>query len=87
MNDFNEVNEIVRENIDVILDKLEIEGLNCKQRISLPCPVHGGDNENGCSLFIGDKYTTPTWKCFTNHCEDDYGKSLIGFIKGVLSEL
>lgn len=86
MTNFNEINETVRDNIDVILDKLEIESVNYKQRIGLPCPIHGGDNENGCSLFIGSKYATPTWKCFTNHCEDDYGKSLIGFIKGVLSE-
>ena len=46
----------------------------------MPCPIHGGDNPFGCCLFISDNNIVPTWKCYTHHCEERYGKLLINFI-------
>tara|TARA_B100001113_G_C21074154_1_gene606856 strand:+ start:124 stop:1104 length:981 start_codon:yes stop_codon:yes gene_type:complete len=64
-----------------LLEALEIEDvIEYPNRFSFPCPIHGGDNPEGCSLFnIG------VWQCWTHHCEDEYKKNILGFVRGVLS--
>jgi 5S rRNA maturation endonuclease (ribonuclease M5) len=54
------------------------------QVIKSSCPVHGGDNPVACNMYpAGDQVVH--WKCRTHNCEDHFGKTMIGFIKGCLS--
>jgi hypothetical protein len=53
--------------------------------ISMSCPIHGGDNNSALNLYhTGDHYRG-NWKCRTHHCEEVFKSSIIGFIRGILS--
>jgi 5S rRNA maturation endonuclease (ribonuclease M5) len=50
-----------------------------------PCPIHDGDNLSAFNLYpTGDVYRG-NWKCRTHGCEKIFKSSIIGFIRGVLS--
>jgi hypothetical protein len=48
--------------------------------------VHGGDNCEGSCIFTDGAKTKGNWVCWTHSCEKDYGKNMIGFVRGVLSK-
>lgn len=48
--------------------------------ITASCEVHGGDNKHGFGYNLKKNY----WKCFTHHCDEEYGSSIIGLVMGVL---
>jgi 5S rRNA maturation endonuclease (ribonuclease M5) len=68
-----------------LLTALEIEYVEYPNRYSFACPVHGGDNPEGCSIFTDGTTAKGNWQCWTNHCEEDFTNSLLGFVRGVLS--
>jgi len=68
-----------------ILDYFDIEALEYPNRYSFPCPIHGGDSPEGCSIFTDGDTVIGNWKCWTNQCEQDYTSNIFGFIRGVLS--
>lgn len=45
------------------------------------CPVHGGDNPTGATIFAHDK---PNWKCWTHGCHLHHGSSLYSFVGAFL---
>jgi 5S rRNA maturation endonuclease (ribonuclease M5) len=49
------------------------------------CPIHGGDNHSALNLYTDGYSVKGFWKCRTKHCEQVFKKTLIGFIRGVLS--
>lgn len=49
-----------------------------------PCPVHGGDGKNFQLRTDGDDVPI-NWKCFSHHCEEEFKPSLLGLVRGVLS--
>ena len=51
----------------------------------LACPVHGGDNPQGCAVFKESNLGAGGWHCFTHNCQDQFQRSFFGFIRGVLS--
>lgn len=80
----NNIIKKLRDNIERLCDTLQCEYYRRDNIIFMPCPVHGGDNRTGCTIFIGeDDYLG--WKCWTHDCEEIYHHGIIGFIKGVLS--
>jgi 5S rRNA maturation endonuclease (ribonuclease M5) len=51
----------------------------------MSCPIHAGDNDSALNLYYtGDNYRG-NWKCRTHHCEEIFKGSIIGFIRGILS--
>lgn len=85
---FGMIAEKIRENIEPVLDALEIDEYeNYYDKISMACPIHGGDNKDACNIFIGDKAYVVNWKCFTHHCESETNTGIFGFIQGRLSVL
>jgi 5S rRNA maturation endonuclease (ribonuclease M5) len=76
----------IRELMPEMLNALDIKDYVIEHGIAqMPCPIHGGDNPIACTIFFGEKAYIINWKCYTNECESEYGKSLIHFIQGVLS--
>jgi 5S rRNA maturation endonuclease (ribonuclease M5) len=76
------VDDICAANIDKLLSMFELKYIKTRTRITLPCPVHGGDNPGGCTIFLDE----PTnWKCWTHHCEDGK-KSLTSLFKTLLEK-
>ena len=68
-----------------LLRALEIEYVEYPNRLAFPCPIHNGDNSEGCCIFTDGDTNKGNWKCWTASCEDDYTSSLFGFVRGVLS--
>lgn len=68
-----------------LLDSLKIDYNQFENRITFPCPVHGGDNNEGACIFTDGTKSKGNWVCWTHSCEKDHGKNIIGFVKGVLS--
>jgi len=71
--------------IPELLDKLSIEYTEFENRISFCCPVHNGDNVEGACIFTDGTKSKGNWVCWTHGCERDYGKNIINFVMGVLS--
>lgn len=71
------------EKIPEILERLGIVYSFSKERYFFPCPVHGGDNKSGCTIFADDKLC---WKCWTHACHEEYGSGIFGFIRGALTK-
>lgn len=77
------------ENIENVLNNLGITVYNrYNNRIAMPCPIHGGDNDEGCTIFLKPKHGTNivgNWRCWTHGCQEG-NNTLLGFIQQVLSE-
>ena len=77
---------------DQVCDRIEelLQYLNVEYRInnkfvSMKCPIHGGDNDSAVNIYYtGDLYRG-NWKCRTHQCEKFFKASILGFIRGVLS--
>lgn len=49
------------------------------------CPIHGGDNAAAINLYRDGYAVKGFWKCRTHHCENVFKRTLLGFVRGVLS--
>jgi 5S rRNA maturation endonuclease (ribonuclease M5) len=69
-----------------LLDYFEIEYKhNNHSMVSMCCPIHNGDNPSAVNIYHeGDNYRG-NWKCRTHGCDKIFRSSIIGFIRGILS--
>lgn len=73
------------DNIELLLDHLELEYDFKDKMVTMCCPIHGGDNPSALNLYHqGDNYRG-NWVCRTHHCEKVFKSSVIGFVRGVIS--
>lgn len=74
------------DNIEDVLSSLGLhEYRDNSKMLTMPCPIHGGDNESALNLYYeGDTYRG-NWKCRTHGCEKYFKGSILGFIRGVIS--
>lgn len=71
--------------IEDLLISFDLEYKINSKFITMSCPIHGGDNSTALNLYhTGDHYRG-NWKCRTHHCEEVFKSSIIGFIRGILS--
>jgi 5S rRNA maturation endonuclease (ribonuclease M5) len=72
--------------IEDLLDYFEIEYKhNNHSMVSMCCPIHNGDNPSAVNIYHeGDNYRG-NWKCRTHGCDKIFRSSIIGFIRGILS--
>ena len=49
------------------------------------CPIHNGDNKSAFNIYPDGESYRGNWKCRTHNCEKYFKASIIGFIRGVLS--
>ena len=68
-----------------LLKYFKVEFIEYPNRLAFACPIHGGDNPEGCSIFTDGNTAKGNWNCWTQHCEEEYGRNLFGFVRGVLS--
>lgn len=75
----------VCDRIEDLLSHFNLEYKDNGRFITMACPIHSGDNDSALNLYYtGDNYRG-NWKCRTHHCEEIFKGSIIGFIRGVLS--
>ena len=65
---------------ELLFDYLGIEYRLSYNKITMPCPIHGGDNRG--AVVINLNAEPIIWKCYTNHCEDK-GKNIFNFISSL----
>lgn len=72
--------------IEDLLDTLDITYHHANRNmISMCCPIHNGDNASALNIYHqGDNYRG-NWKCRTHGCEQIFKGSIIGFVRGVIS--
>lgn len=73
-------------NIEALFDVLGIDEYKISDKmITTNCPIHDGDNDSALNLYYtGDSYRG-NWKCRTHQCEETFKPSILGFIRGCLS--
>lgn len=49
------------------------------------CPIHAGDNPGALNLYHDGDTRPGFWRCNTKGCELHFKKTIIGFVRGVLS--
>ena len=77
--------DALRDFIPEVLERLDIEYVEYSNRFSFSCPIHGGDNLEGCSIFLDGDDIVGNWKCWTAGCDEDYARNIFGFIRGCLT--
>ncbi len=71
--------------IEDLLDYFQLDYRTNSKFVSMKCPIHGGDNDSAVNIYYtGDMYRG-NWKCRTHQCEKFFKGSILGFIRGVLS--
>lgn len=79
--------ELLCQNADTVLSKLNLSLRKDFRKYSGCCPVHGGDNITALNLYHeGDGRQIGNWICNTHHCEKTFHPTFVGFVRGVLSE-
>lgn len=89
----DEIKDMACANIEELLTSLGVDFRRNGKMIVGPCPVHGGDNLSAWNLYPEGEDVRGYWVCRTHHCEKKknkynkptYGSTLIGFVRGVLS--
>lgn len=73
------------DNIENLLQTFDIDYKMNHKMISMCCPIHDGDNPSAVNLYPeGDSYRG-NWKCRTHNCEKIFKGSVLGFIRGIIS--
>jgi 5S rRNA maturation endonuclease (ribonuclease M5) len=73
------------DNIDQLFEYFNLDYKDHGKMISMACPIHEGDNISALNLYVqGDNYRG-NWKCRTHQCEKVFKGSIIGFVRGLLS--
>lgn len=79
------LSEIVACRLDELLVELGVDLRRQGRILAGPCPVHGGDNPGACNIYPDGYSMRGNWYCRTRHCERVFHKTIIGFVRGVLS--
>lgn len=75
----------VCDDIERLLESFDISYRHNGKMICMSCPIHGGDNASALNIYPeGDNYRG-NWKCRTHNCEKEFKSSIIGFVRGVIS--
>lgn len=80
------LSRLLCDNSDELINSL---GLNLRKdgkKYAGCCPVHNGDNIGALNLFYGGITMPGYWRCYTKGCEKIFQPTIIGFIRGVLSQ-
>jgi len=81
--DIKILNELGRRDFSCILNHFKIPYADKGSFLNTCCPLpgHTGDGDNWSAFSF--QYDTGMWACWTHHCEERYGRDVIGFVKGM----
>lgn len=84
--DFYKINCLISDDFDKICAALDLEFTQHNNMHQGCCPVHDGDNPTAFGFKRKENYDYGTWCCFTRQCEDKFGISPLGFLRGVFDQ-
>lgn len=72
--------------IEDIFEELAV-GLRKNSKMFIgACPVHGGNNISAINVYHNlNSDGVFNWRCNTHHCEQHFKKTIVGLIRGILS--
>lgn len=74
------------DHIDSLLDILDVQDVKHNGKMMVGCcPIHDGDNKSAFNLYPDGENYRGNWKCRTHNCDKVFKGSIIGFVRGVLS--
>lgn len=73
------------DNIESLLDGFGLEYKVNSKMITMSCPIHGGDNSTALNIYPDGESYRGNWKCRTHNCEQEFKSSIIGFVRGIIS--
>jgi 5S rRNA maturation endonuclease (ribonuclease M5) len=76
--------EVIVEALPDILDHFGIKFVKFKNRLSLACPIHEGSKQDALSIYTTGTKFIGNWVCFTKHCEEEQGKTIMDFLSALL---
>jgi 5S rRNA maturation endonuclease (ribonuclease M5) len=81
------VSSLASERVEEILENLGVDYTKNGNKLSGPCPVHGGDNHSAWHVFIDGRTAKGNWYCYTHNCHDksNFGTSIVGLVRGIIS--
>lgn len=72
--------------IDNLFEVLDIQDIKQNGKMLVGCcPIHDGDNAGAFNLYPDGENYRGNWKCRTHNCDKVFKGSIIGFVRGVLS--
>lgn len=73
------------DNIESLFDHFGLEYKTNYKMISMSCPIHGGDNSSALNIYPEGETYRGNWVCRTHNCEKIFKSSILGFIRGIIS--
>lgn len=71
--------------LDDLLAELGVTLYKSRRMYHGCCPVHGGDNPGALNLYHDGETRPGFWKCNTKGCDRTFKRTILGFVRGVLS--
>lgn len=78
--------EIIVSHLPEILDFFHLHYVKNAKRISLACPIHEGSKRDGVSIYTSGQKFVGNWTCFTSHCEEQAGRTILDFVQVLLDK-
>ena len=75
--------ELLEPRLEDVLKTFNVQYNEFSGYYSCTCPIHNSDNPN--SMVVYKEGYIGSWKCYTNHCEEEYGGNLLGLVRGLLN--
>lgn len=83
--DFSEINQQLGERIEDLLAALQVDLYEYGDDYVGACPIHGGQGLSAFRLH-GPHHEFPLrYTCWSRSCNEHFNRSLVGFVRGVLS--
>jgi len=74
------------DNIESLFEVLGLDDIKYNGKMYVgSCPIHNGDNNTAFNIYPHGENYRGNWKCRTHNCDKLFKSSIIGFIRGVLS--
>jgi len=73
------------DNIERLFDSFGLDYKINSKMITMSCPIHGGDNPSALNIYPDGESYRGNWKCRTHNCEQEFKASIIGFVRGIIS--
>lgn len=73
------------DNIEELLNSFDLEYKVNYKLINMSCPIHDGDNFSALNIYPEGENYRGNWVCRTHNCEKVFKSSIIGFIRGIIS--
>ena len=74
------------DNIEYLFEVLELDDIKHNGKMYVGnCPIHNGDNTSAFNLYPDGEHYRGNWKCRSHGCDKVFKGSIIGFIRGVIS--